>query len=107
LVLVVVASCVGNVGAVTAPDVVVTSVYWGTNPLGGLSVHPGDTNVPLSIVLSNAGDAAAREVTATLALAPPFSYIYYQEGNRVSADTVDQGAQEISKQAFHSRCVLS
>ena len=86
---------VGNVQAVTGPDVVVTSVYWGTNPLGGVSVHPGDTNIPLSIVLSNAGDAAARDVSAKLVLAPPFSYIYYVEGNRVSADTVERSAGDI------------
>lgn len=108
LLVLVVASFVGNVGAVTAPDVVVTSVYWGTNPLGGLSVHPGDTNVPLSIVLSNAGDAAARDVSATLVLAPPFSYVYYQEGNRVSADTVDQGAGDIQAGfSFTLRFVLT
>jgi hypothetical protein len=86
---------VGNVQAVTGPDVVVTSVYWGTNPLGGVSVHPGDTNIPLSIVLSNAGDSAARDVNAKLMLAAPFSYIYYVEGNRVSADTVDRSAGDI------------
>jgi len=95
MMLVTVALLVGNAEAVSAPDVVVTSVYWGTNPLGGVSVHPGDTNIPLSIVLSNAGDAAARDVDARLVLAPPFSYIYYVEGSRVSADTVDQSAGDI------------
>jgi hypothetical protein len=86
---------VSNVQAVTAPNIVVTSVYWGTNPLGGVSVHPGDTNVPLSIVLSNAGDATAREVDAKLELAPPFSYVYYVAGQQVSAETVEQSAGDI------------
>jgi len=95
MMIVMVAPLVGSVGAVSAPDVVVTSVYWGTNPLGGVSVHPGDTNIPLSIVLSNAGDAAAREVNAKLVLAPPFSYVYYVSGDRVSAETVDQSAGDI------------
>jgi len=70
-------------------------VYWGTNPLGGISVHPGDTNIPLSIVLSNAGDAAARDVSATLVLASPFSYAYNVNGSQVNAGTVDQSAGDI------------
>lgn len=108
LILVVVAPLVGNVGAVSAPSVVVTMVYWGTNPLGGASVHPGDTNIPLSIVLSNAGDAAAREVTAKLMLAAPFSYVYYVEGEQVSADTVDQSAGDIQAGfSFTLRFVLT
>ena len=86
---------VSSVGAVSQPNVVVTSVYWGTNPLGGISVHPGDTNIPLSIVLSNAGDAAARDVSATLVLAAPFSYAYNVNGSQVTADTVDQSAGDI------------
>jgi hypothetical protein len=88
---------VGGVLAVSEPNVVVTSVYWGTNSLGGVSVHPGDTNIPLSIVLSNSGDAAARDVSATLVLASPFSYIYNVNGsqNPVAADTVDQSAGDI------------
>jgi hypothetical protein len=88
---------VGGLLAVSEPNVVVTSVYWGTNSLGGVSVHPGDTNIPLSIVLSNSGDAAARDVSATLVLASPFSYIYNVNGsqNPVAADTVDQSAGDI------------
>jgi hypothetical protein len=86
---------VSSVGAVSEPNVVVTSVYWGTNPLGGISVHPGDTNIPLSIVLSNAGDAAARDVSATLVLAAPFSYAYNVNGSQVNVGTVDQNAGDI------------
>jgi len=94
--------------AVSAPEVVVTAVYWGTNPLGGVSVHPGDTNIPLSIVLSNAGDAAAREVNAKLLLAAPFSYVYYVGGERKSADTVDQSAGDIQPGfSFTLRYVLT
>jgi len=86
---------VSSVGAVSQPNVVVTSVYWGTNPLGGISVHPGDTNIPLSIVLSNAGDAAARDVSAKLVLATPFSYAYNVNGSQVNTGTVDQSAGDI------------
>lgn len=108
MILVFVTPFVGNVEAISAPDVVITSVYWGTNPLGGVSVHPGDTNIPLSIVLSNAGDAAARDVNAKLMLAPPFSYIYYVEGKRISADTVDQSAGDLQAGfSFTLRFVLT
>jgi hypothetical protein len=97
LIIVMVMPFVGNVLAVSEPNVVVTSVYWGTNSLGGVSVHPGDTNIPLSIVLSNSGDAAARDVSATLVLASPFSYIYNVNGsqNPVAAETVDQSAGDM------------
>lgn len=108
LILVVVAAFVSNVGAVSAPDIVVTTVYWGTNPLGGVSVHPGDNNIPLSIVLSNAGGAAAHEVNAKLMLGAPFSYVYYVEGKQVSADTVDQSAGDIQAGfSFTLRFVLT
>jgi hypothetical protein len=95
LIIVMAMPFVSSVGAVSEPNVVVTSVYWGTNPLGGISVHPGDTNIPLSIVLSNAGDAAARDVSATLVLAAPFSYAYNVNGSQVNAGTVDQSAGDI------------
>ena len=95
LIIVMVTPLVGGVGAVSQPNVVVTLVYWGTNPLGGISVHPGDTNIPLSIVLSNAGDAAARDVSATLVLASPFSYSYNVNGSQVTAGTVAQSAGDI------------
>ena len=93
--LVVLATSIANIRAISAPSVVVTSVYWGTNPLGGVSVHPGDTNIPLSIVLSNAGDATARQVSAELVLATPFSYVYYEGGTERSVPTVDQSAGDI------------
>ena len=95
LIIVMAMPFVSSVGAVSQPNVVVTSVYWGTNPLGGISVHPGETNIPLSIVLSNAGDAAARDVSAKLVLASPFSYAYNVNGSQVNAGTVDQSAGDI------------
>jgi hypothetical protein len=85
----------GVVGAVSQPNVVVSLVYWGTNSLGSVSVHPGDSNFPLSIVISNAGDAAARDVSATLVLAPPFSYAYNVNGSEVTAGTAVQSAGDI------------
>jgi hypothetical protein len=95
LIIMMVMPLVDSVVAISQPNVVVTSVYWGTNPLGGVSVHPGDTNVPLSIVLSNAGDAAARDIRATLVLASPFSYIYNINGSQATAETVGQSAGDM------------
>ena len=95
MIIVMVAPLARSVEPISQPNVVVTSVYWGTNPLGGVSVHPGDTNIPLSIVLSNSGDAAARDVSATLLLAAPFSYVYNVNGSQVAADTVDQSAGDM------------
>jgi hypothetical protein len=101
-------SFVGSVVAVSQPNVVVTSVYWGTNSLGGVSVHPGDTNVPLSIVLSNSGDATARDVSATLVLASPLSYIYSINGSQVAAETVDQSAGDmLPSYSFTLRFILT
>jgi hypothetical protein len=100
MIIVMAAPLAKSVEPVSAPNVVVTSVYWGTNPLGGVSVHPGDTNIPLSIVLSNAGDAAARDVNAKLVLAYPFSYIYSVHGSQVTAETVDRRAGDIQAGLF-------
>lgn len=95
MIIVMAAPLVCSVEAVAQPDVVVASVYWGTNPLGGVSVHPGDTNIPLSIAPSNSEDAAARDASATLVLTSPFSYIYSVNGNQAAAETADQSAGDI------------
>ena len=51
----------------------------------------------MSIVLSNAGDAAARDISATLVLASPFSYVYNVNGSQsqVAAETVDRSAGDM------------
>jgi hypothetical protein len=95
MIIVMLAPLAKSVEPISEPNVVVTSVYWGTNPTGTVSVHPGDTNIPLSIVLSNSGDAAARDVSATLLLAAPFSYVYNVNGSQVAAETVDQSAGDM------------
>lgn len=108
MILAILALSINHAWAITAPNVVVTSVYWGANPQAGVSVHPGDTNIPLSIVLSNTGDAAAREVSTRLVLAPPFSYIYYEGGDQHTAPTVDQSAGDIlSGFSFTARFILT
>ncbi len=108
MILAILAQSISHVCAITVPNVVVTSVYWGTNPQGGISVHPGDTNIQLSIVLSNTGDAAAREVSVRLVLSPPFSYVYYEGGSQHTAPTVDQSAGDIlSGFSFTVRFILT
>jgi hypothetical protein len=76
-------------------NLVVTSVYWGSNPMGPATVHPGDTNVQLSIVLSNVGDDVARGVNATLLLGPPLTYIYYLNGAQFTGTSVTKIAGDI------------
>ncbi|MBS7628886.1 COG1361 S-layer family protein [Candidatus Bathyarchaeota archaeon] len=83
------------VGAVGYANVVATSVYWGSNPLNPSNVHPGDTNVRLSIVLANVGDDVARGVNATLFIGPPLTYTYYQDGVQYSTSTVSKMAGDI------------
>jgi len=86
LVLCTFASAVNHsVEGVGLANVVVTSVYWGTNPLSPSNAHPGDVNVQLSIVLSNVGDDVARNVNATLFLGPPLLYSYYERDALYSA----------------------
>lgn len=76
-------------------NLVVTSVYWGSNPMGPDTVHPGDTNVQLSIVLSNVGDDVAREVNATLLLGPPLTYNYYLNGAQFTGTRITDIAGDI------------
>ena len=61
--------------AIGMANIVVTNAYWGSSPQE--TVHPGDINVQLSIVLQNVGDDVARGVTATLELNFPLIYTYY------------------------------
>ncbi len=63
--------------------------------MGPVTVHPGDTNVQLSIVLSNVGDDVARGVNATLLLGPPLAYIYYLNGAQFTGTRVTKIAGDI------------
>lgn len=83
------------VGAIGVANIAVTSVYWGSNPVVPTTAHPGDTNVQLSIVLSNVGDDVARSVNATLFLGPPLTYQYYVNGAQYSATAVSKVAGDI------------
>ena len=66
-------------------QIVVSSVYWGDSPTTPISARPGDVNIPLSIVLANVGDDVARAVSARLGLATPFSFEYYESGEKRSS----------------------
>jgi len=89
-------------------QVVVSSVYWGDSSTAPVSARPGDVNVPLSIVLANVGDDVARAVTAKLELARPFSFEYYQDGEKRSAQQVSLAAGDIQAgQSQRLRFILS
>jgi hypothetical protein len=84
-----------SVNAIGVANIAVNSVYWGSNPVLPSTAHPGDTNVQLSIVLSNVGDDVARGVNATLFLGPPLIYTYYLNGIQYSATAVSKFAGDI------------
>jgi len=77
-------------------NVVVTSVYWGSNPMNPATPHPGDINVQLSIVLSNVGDDVARGLNATLFINPPLTYNYYLNGAQQQAKSLSKVAGDIN-----------
>jgi hypothetical protein len=83
------AFCVGRA------QIVVSSVYWGDSSAATISARPGDVNIPLSIVLANVGDDVARAVTVRLDLAVPFSFEYYQDGEKRSSGAVSVSAGDI------------
>ena len=82
--------------AIGVANVVVTNVYWGTQPTSPETVHAGDVNVQLSVVLSNVGDDVARSVNATLLLTPPIDYNYFVSGVQYSAPSVTQIAGDMN-----------
>jgi hypothetical protein len=84
-----------SVNGIGVANIAVNSVYWGSNPVVPSTAHPGDTNVQLSIVLSNVGDDVARGVNATLFLGPPLIYTYYLNGIQYSATAVSKFAGDI------------
>ncbi len=84
-----------TVRAIGQANLVVTSVYWGSNPMGSALVHPGDTNVQLSVVISNVGDDVARGVNATLMLGPPLVYNYIINGVQTAGKSITKVAGDI------------
>jgi hypothetical protein len=84
-----------SVKAIGQANLVVTSVYWGANPLGSATVHPGDTSVQLSVVLSNVGDDVARGVNATLLIGPPLIYNYIVNGVQIAGKSITSVAGDI------------
>lgn len=89
-------------------QIVIPSVYWGDSSTSPVSARPGDVNVPLSIVLANGGDDVARGVTARLDLVRPFTFDYYQNGERLSSSFVSITAGDIQAgQSQRLRFILS
>lgn len=96
------------VNGVGVANVVVTSVYWGSDPMKPATAHPGDINVQISVVLSNVGDDVARNVNATLLIAPPVIYNYYLGVTQISATAISKIAGDMSAgQSFTVAFVVS
>jgi len=79
--------------AIGMANIVVTNAYWGSSPQE--TVHPGDINVQLSIVLQNVGDDVARGVTATLELNFPLIYTYYIDDTEHPGTSISKTAGDI------------
>lgn len=80
---------------VGVPKLIVSSVYWGTNPMIPATASPGDKNLVLSIVVTNAGDDFARDVKGELEVQPPFRHEYYSNGEARSATSILKVAGDI------------
>lgn len=87
---------VPGVNGIGLANVVVASVYWGTNPMDPTTAHPGDVNVQLSIVISNVGDDVARGVNATLLIGPPLTYTYYVGDAQYNANSTSKTAGDMA-----------
>jgi hypothetical protein len=85
-----------SASGVGVANVIVASVYWGSNPMNPSAARPGDANVQLSIVLSNVGDDVARGVNATLSIGPPLTYSYFTNGRQYSVTTISKVAGDIN-----------
>ena len=97
-----------SVNGVGVANVVVTSVFWGSDPMSPSTAHPGDTNVQISVVLSNVGDDVARGVNATLLIAPPIIYTYYLGSTQISATAISKIAGDMQAgQSFTVAFVVS
>ena len=81
--------------AIGVANVVVQNVFWGTDPMSPGTVHAGDVNEQLSIVLSNVGDDVARDVSGTLFLTPPIDYTYFANGVQNIAASVTKVAGDM------------
>src|SRR5208337_2121283 len=88
--------------AIGVANVIVQNVFWGTDPMNPITVHPGDVNVQLNIVLNNVGDDVARSVNATLLLTPPIEYNYFIGQVKYSAASVTKVAGDIQPNSMYT-----
>ncbi len=87
---------VPQTSAIGIANVVVTNVFWGSDPTNPSAAHPGDINVQLSVILTNVGDDVARGVNATLLVWPPIMYTYYLDGKLYSATSISKIAGDMA-----------
>ena len=88
--------------AIGVANVIVQNVYWGMNAASPITVHPGDVNVQLNIVLENVGDDVARNVNGTLLLTPPIEYNYFIDQVKYSAASVTKVAGDLVPDASYT-----
>jgi hypothetical protein len=81
--------------AIGVANVVVSNVFWGSNPAAPDTAHPGDQNLQLSILITNVGDDVARNVIATLMISSPLTYSYYANGTEYNQTSISQSAGDI------------
>jgi len=94
--------------AIGVANVQVTYVYWGGNPSSPDTAHPGDVNLQLSILITNVGDDVARNVNATLQIAPPLIYQYSISGVMYNGTSYSQLAGDMpAGQSYTLKYTLS
>ena len=81
--------------AIGVANVVVSNVFWGSNPAAPDTAHPGDQNLQLSILITNVGYDVARNVIATLMISSPLTYSYYANGTEYNQTSISQSAGDI------------
>src|SRR5208282_2521694 len=91
-----------TVHAIGVANVIVQNVFWGTDSTSPITVHPGDVNVQLNIVLMNVGDDVARNVNGTLLLTPPIDYNYFIGQVKYAAPSVTKVAGDIDAGASYT-----
>ena len=81
-----------EVNADISVEFIVENVFWGNPPSNTITVNPGDTNVPLTVVIRNNSNNTLRGVIGYLNLSYPFwDYITDSYVAKASAQPVESG----------------
>lgn len=81
-----------KVHSTPAVEFIIENTFWGTPPNNVIVVNPGDTNVPLTIVIRNNSSETLRGVIGELSLPYPFTdYITESNVSKASGQPVESG----------------